>query len=111
MSKLATEARWRDAEDLKSCARAWADKIGVRPKRIQLQRMSKKWGSCSSSGIVTYSKELLARGREFGEAVVVHELIHLKIRNHGRLFRSLLRAYMPRAEVLLNDGLMEGDLE
>jgi predicted metal-dependent hydrolase len=53
---------------------------------------------------------LLARGREFGEAVIVHELIHLKIRNHGRLFRSLLRAYVPHAETLLNDEVFWKDL-
>jgi predicted metal-dependent hydrolase len=30
--------------------------------------------------------------------VIVHELLHLKVRNHGKLFKSLLRAYLPNYE-------------
>jgi len=30
-----------------------------------------------------------------GDFVILHELLHLKIPNHGKLFRSLLRAYLP----------------
>ena len=31
--------------------------------------------------------------------VIVHELLHLKVPNHGRLFRALLRAYLGRSDV------------
>jgi predicted metal-dependent hydrolase len=39
--------------------------------------------------------ELLELDREFGEYVIVHELIHLKVPNHGPLFSALLAAYLP----------------
>lgn len=105
MSAVGTRSLWRDAAEFKACARAWAEKIGVRPSRIQVQSMTRKWASCSLAGTVSFSRDLLSREREFGEAVIVHELIHLKIRNHGRLFQSLFRAYLPDAEKLLHGRL------
>lgn len=84
---------WRDAEDFKATVRRWAERVRVQPRRIQIQDMSKKWASCSASGTVTFSSDLLEMGREFGEAVIVHELVHLKVPNHGKLFRSLVRSF------------------
>jgi len=34
----------------------------------------------------------------FREYVIVHELLHLKVPNHGKLFKTLLRAYIPDYE-------------
>jgi predicted metal-dependent hydrolase len=87
---------WRNAKEFKDCARAWAEKIRVEPARIQVQRMTQKWASCTPSGVVTFSTDLLNEDRSFGEAVIVHELVHLKVPNHGPVFRSLLKAYLPK---------------
>ena len=74
---------------------AWASKIGVRPTRVQIQRMTTKWASCSVAGRITFSHNLLRQDPSFQEAVIVHELLHLRVPNHGRLFRSLMGAYLP----------------
>lgn len=86
---------WQSEDEFKQHARAWAIRLGVRPKRIQLQRMERKWASCSAVGAVSFNRNLLSENRQFGEAVIVHELLHLKVRNHGPVFRSLLRAFLP----------------
>jgi predicted metal-dependent hydrolase len=99
---------WKDADEFKGCARAWADKIKVRPARIQVQKMTQKWASCSPRGVLTFSVALLDEQKEFGEAVIVHELIHLKVANHGPVFRSLLRAYLPGASKSLADQISCG---
>lgn len=87
--------RWRDNAEFKEHAKAWAEKLAVKPTRIQIQSMQSKWASCSPSGAVSFSLDLLEERRSFGEAVIVHELLHLKVRNHGPVFRSLLRAFLP----------------
>lgn len=87
---------WGNAESFKACAWSWADRIGVRPARIQLRGLTKKWASCSAARIVTFSRDLLSEDREFGESVIVHELLHLKVPNHGPVFKSLMSAYLPR---------------
>jgi len=73
----------------------WAERIRVRPARVQLQRMTTKWASCSSAGRLCFSRDLLRKARAFQEVVVVHELLHLLVSNHGKLFRSLMTAYVP----------------
>ncbi len=74
---------------------AWAEKIGVHPKRVQIQRMTRKWASWSSSGRICFSDDLLSEPKAFREAVIVHELIHCLVPNHGKLFKSLMKAYLP----------------
>ena len=100
---------WSSADEFRSSVTLWAEKIRVRPSRIQIRDMRQKWASCSRTGIVTFSRDLLSRSREFGEAVIVHELIHLRVRNHGQLFRSLFRAFLPNGEASLNGHFDELD--
>ena len=73
----------------------WAVKIGVQPKRVQIQRMTRKWASWSSSGRICFSTELLRESSAFREVVIVHELIHCLVPNHGKLFKSYLSAFLP----------------
>jgi hypothetical protein len=76
----------------------WAGRIRVRPRQLRLQRMRRKWASCSTRGTVSFSMEVLAQPAAFREYVIVHELLHLKVPNHGKLFKTLLRAYLPNYE-------------
>jgi hypothetical protein len=64
------------------------------PLIAAVQRMTRKWGSCSAAGTVTFAVALLAEPAEFRTYVIVHELLHLRVPNHGRLFRSFLGAYV-----------------
>jgi predicted metal-dependent hydrolase len=76
----------------------WATIIKVRPAQVRIQRMTRKWASVSTSGRICFSAELLTQSRRFREYVIVHELLHLKVPNHGKLFKSLLKAYLPDAQ-------------
>lgn len=75
--------------------RRWASRIGVEPRQIRIQRMTRKWASCSPASRVSFSADLLSEDAKFRELVIVHELLHLRVPNHGRLFRGLLKAYLP----------------
>ena len=81
---------------LKAEVRAWASRIGVELREIQARPMRRKWASCSSRGRVSLNVDLLREPAEFRTEVIVHELLHLKVPNHGALFRSLLRAHLAR---------------
>lgn len=74
----------------------WAGMIGVKPERVQVQRMTRKWASCSPAGRLSFSAGLVREERAFQEVVIVHELLHLRVPNHGRLFKSLMTAYLPQ---------------
>lgn len=60
--------------------------------------MMHKWASCSSNGRLTFDTGLLHQPAPFRTHVVVRELVHLKVPNHGKLFRSLVRAHLSGAE-------------
>jgi predicted metal-dependent hydrolase len=81
-------------DDFKASVHAWAEKIGVRLKEIHIRPMKRKWASCSTSGRVSFADDLLARPARFRSEVIVHELLHLKVPNHGKLFKALLKAHM-----------------
>ncbi len=74
--------------------RTWAGRLEVRPREVHLRPMRRKWGSCSTAGRVTFDLGLLRQHSEFRRRVIVEELLHLRVRNHGKLFRTLLRAYL-----------------
>jgi predicted metal-dependent hydrolase len=89
-----TQATWTDPE-FRERVKVWANRIGVSPIEIRLRPMRRKWASCSSRGRLTFDTSLLIRERAFGDYVIVHELLHLHVPNHGRLFKSLLSALVP----------------
>lgn len=82
------------SERFKERVGAWAAKVRVKPTQIRVQKMSRKWASCSTIGWVSFSEDLLRQPGEFQDYVIVHELLHLKVRNHGKLFKGLLNAHL-----------------
>lgn len=86
------------AHKFKERVSAWAVKVRVKPKQVRLQSMTRKWASCSTKGRVSFSLELLQESGSFQDYVIVHELIHLKVPNHGKLFASLLAAHLPNCK-------------
>ncbi len=72
----------------------WAERIGVDPSEVHLRMMKRKWGSCSTSGRLTFSTDLLTEPPDERSRVIVHELLHLRVPNHGQLFRRLEAAYL-----------------
>jgi predicted metal-dependent hydrolase len=100
MSENETEVLLEDSvpkDIFKAEVAAWARKVGVEPKRVILRPMTRKWGSCSTTGRLTFDTGLLRETADFRKQVVVHELLHLKVPNHGKLFKALLRAHLGRS--------------
>ncbi len=87
----------------KELVASWAKRLNVRPRQVRIQNMSKKWGSCSTQGYLSFASNLLDERSDFQEYVVVHELLHLRIPNHGKLFDSTLKAHFPNGSVFMNN--------
>lgn len=86
---LTPSARLRRRADL------WAVKLRVMPRIVRVQRMTRKWGSCSMAGTVTLAIDLDDETEAFQDFVIAHELLHLKVPNHGRLFKALMTTHIP----------------
>ncbi len=81
--------------DLKGAAREWAERLGVPVREIHFRGMQRKWASISTNGRLTLNTDLLNLPATLSEFVIVHELVHLLVPNHGRLFKSFMCAYLP----------------
>lgn len=98
MKRSASE--WQPIEEAVSAdifraeVEAWARRLGVTPREIHIRPMKRKWASCSSRGRLTFATDLLHQPAEFRREVIVHELLHLKVPNHSKVFRALLKAYL-----------------
>lgn len=82
-------------QELKRRAFAWALQLRVNPREVRVVHMEDKWGSCSTSGDVTLAADLAGMEQQFQDFVIVHELLHLRVRTHGKLFKALLTAHIP----------------
>ncbi len=80
------------ASVFKAEVEAWAKRIGVRPKEIRLRPMKRKWASCSGHGRLTFNTAILREAARFRAEAIVHELLHMKVPNHGKLFPALCSA-------------------
>jgi predicted metal-dependent hydrolase len=93
--RKASALRLTSSEAFKSEVLAWAVRLRVTPNGVHLQRMTKKWGSCSRGGRLCFAIDLVGESPRLQTVVIVHELLHLAVPNHGKLFRSLMSAYVP----------------
>ena len=73
----------------------WARRLKVEPRIIRVQHMTRKWGSCSTSGIITLATDLRGQTSGFQDFVIAHELLHLRLPSHGKLFKALMSAHVP----------------
>ncbi len=84
-------------EEMKKEVQIWAEKIKVKPVQVHIRQMKSKWASCSSRGRITLNKDILKEPRKFLKQVIVHELLHLKYPNHGKMFKALMRSYLGKS--------------
>jgi predicted metal-dependent hydrolase len=92
--------RWRDKREFKARVREWAVKLDANIVTIYIRPMRRKWASCSTAGNLNFSDELLSLDRELGEYVIVHELLHFSVPNHGKLWKSRMLAHLGDHEEL-----------
>lgn len=85
---------WKDKEEFKDRVIYFAGKIGGHTRQITVRRMRNKWASCSTKGNFTFNEELLAMSKDLGEYVIVHELLHIRVPNHGKLWQALMMVYL-----------------
>jgi hypothetical protein len=82
-------------DELRALLAEWAAKLGLSPGRVQFREMYRKWGSCSSRGSITLNTALCHVPKALAEYVIVHELVHLRVFNHGKAFKAMMTQHMP----------------
>jgi predicted metal-dependent hydrolase len=91
--------------DLEAASRAYAEQIGAAIKRISVRDQSSRWGSCSTTGVLSFSWRLILAPPFVLQYLAAHEVAHLVEMNHSRRFWRLLKRLCPdmqRAKIWLD---------
>jgi predicted metal-dependent hydrolase len=82
-------------ERLRQRVKYWSGRLNAEPRTVRVQHMSRKWGSCSTNGIITLAEDLADQEPGFQDFVIAHELLHLRVPNHGKIFKVLMSVHVP----------------
>ena len=77
---------------------AWRAKAGVAMPRVVVADQRKRWGSCDRSGTIRLNWRIIQAPMRLIDYVVVHELVHLRHRGHGRDYWRAVGRVMPDYE-------------
>ena len=81
--------------DLETASGTAAQALGVTVKRVSVRDQSSRWGSCSSTGVLSYSWRLILAPSFVLDYLAVHEVAHLIEMNHSRRFWRLVEKIYP----------------
>jgi len=81
----------------------YAKKMNLHPSEIRYKRLRRRWGSCSSSGVVTFNTLMMQLSYEHIDYIIVHELAHLKHMNHSKEFHALVRTILSNEKKLRSE--------
>jgi len=84
----------KQKKEFKTRVYCWAEKLDAPVVSIAVRRMTTKWASCSTNGRLTFDTTLLEMRPELQDYVIVHELLHFHVPNHGKLWKSLMRVHL-----------------
>lgn len=74
----------------------WAERLGETNFTWQVQKMLNRWGGCTvKTRFIRFNLDLARVPRQCIEYIVVHELTHLKVAKHNKMFEMLLDKQMP----------------
>lgn len=90
--------RWyrdRAAEQFDAAVRRWAPLVGAEPAAVLVRAQRRRWGSCSTRGVLRLNWRLVLAPPELIDYVVVHELSHLRVPNHSPAFWAQVARVLP----------------
>ncbi len=85
---------WKDKTEFKKRVYYFAERLDVHVNSLAIRPMSNKWASCSTNGNLNFNAKLLDMNKDIGNYVIIHELLHFSVPNHGKLWKSLMIAYL-----------------
>lgn len=73
----------------------YSEVMGLYPTAVKITSAKTRFGSCSGKDSICFSYRLMAYPIEAVDYVIVHELAHIKHKNHSKAFYELIETVMP----------------
>lgn len=81
----------------------WEKKTNLHCSEWRTKYMETKWGTCNTkNNRIWFNIQLAQKNLECLEYVILHELAHTKVRNHGKEFKAIMDLYMPNWKEIQN---------
>jgi predicted metal-dependent hydrolase len=85
-------------QDLRNRVAVHAGRLDLTPARIFVRDQTTRWGSCSTTGALSFSWRLVLAPPFVLDYLAAHEVAHLAHMNHGPRFWAVVERIMPRHE-------------
>ena len=75
-------------------------RFGFRYNKVSIRNQKTRWGSCSQNNNISLNRKILRLPDKLQEYVLLHELVHTRIKNHSIKFWQELEKILPQAKQL-----------
>jgi predicted metal-dependent hydrolase len=106
--KLAFDTYFKNKalEKIKPRIKKWSKKTGLKYEEFKVRKLDKRWGSCTPSNKIIISIDAIKLPFSLIDYLIVHELVHTKVKNHSKEFWAELSKHIPNWKEL--DAKMYG---
>ena len=85
------EAREKIAERINY----YSDRVHLFPEGIRITSAKSRWGSCSRDNRLSFSWRIIMASLTIIDYILIHELVHIREKNHSRQFWTTLESILP----------------
>lgn len=95
--KKTLEAWYREKAEgvLRERTEYFAQLMQVKPKEIMIKTQKSRWGSCDRHNNIRYNWKIIMAAPELLDYLVVHELAHIRVKNHSKKFWDVVAQILP----------------
>lgn len=80
--------------------RKWSKETGLSYKELKFRKLEKRWGSCTPSNNIILNVDAIQLPFSLIDYLIVHELVHTKIKNHSKAFWAAVSTHLPNWKAL-----------
>jgi len=80
---------------IKPRIKKWSKITGLTPSDIKFRKLNKRWGSCTKNNEIIINFDVVKLPFTLIDYIVVHELTHIKHKNHSKDFYKEVAKYIP----------------
>jgi len=75
--------------------KAYCMELGIKPPQVIVKNLKNRWGSATKDNVININVNLLKAPENVIDYIILHELCHLKIKEHSHHFWDMLHKFMP----------------
>lgn len=80
--------------------RYWSEALQLHPRGVKYKRHKRRWGSCTADNLINLNYRAVQLPPRCIDSILVHELAHIRHKNHGQAFWDLVYRFVPDYKAL-----------